>query len=362
MELANIKYITHNDVSVFKNNCNSVPKYSEIKRLEPIIVNDSLMLSTETENVALLSDYIKKNYLLVPIRRKNNNKQIQKKHFPSRILLEITSKCNLKCTMCPRNFLKRPEIHMPKEIVFRCIDEIDHFGVEGLWLYNLGEFSLHPDFKEILNYCQTKKRLGSIWISTNGQELTDEIMDLLINSNITFLNYSLNAMSSQSYNLISPNGNYGRLVSNLEKLIAKKEQYKKVGSTPYVRIQMIDQPQVFPEIDTFISEYSKKSEILSINLLEGFSQNVPQNIDYAKQREREVIKYCNRIQRGDCFIFSNGEVSFCDTDFNGVNSLGNIFSSSIQEVWSNFERIEEINLEGRIEELPLCKNCLDWDL
>jgi len=317
MELANIKYITHNGKSLFEESCIKVPKYGEIKTLKPVIVDDFLMLSRDIENIALLSDYIKKNYLFVPIRRVNKSKQ-EAKSFPSRILLEITSKCNLNCTMCPRNYLKRPEMHMPKEVVLRCIDEIDHYGVEGIWLYNIGESALHPDFKEIFEYCQTKKRLGSLWLSTNGQELSDEIMDMLVNSNLTFLNYSVNAMNEQTYELVSPKGNYRRLISNLEKLLAKKKEHTKMGSTPWVRIQMIDQPQAFFEIDS--------------------------------------------LQRADCFIFSNGEVSFCDTDFNGVNSLGNIFSSTIQEVWSRFERIKELNLEGKIEDLPLCKNCLDWDL
>jgi len=362
MELANIRYITHNGLPLFKDNCTVVPDYSEIKKLKPVIVDDFLMLSEEKKNIALASDYVKKNFLLVPICRKNKRKQTHAKAFPSRILLEITSKCNMGCMMCPRNSLTRPEVHMPKDVVLRCIDEIDHFGVDGLWLYNLGESLLHPDFKEIFDYCQTKKRLGSMWLSTNGQVLTDDVMEMLVNSNLTFLNYSLNAMSPQTYQLVSPTGSYKRLTSNLEKLLAKKKEYKKMGSTPWVRIQMIDQPQVFSEIDSFLSEYSRKSEIMSINLLEAFSQNVPQNISYAKQRERKEMKYCNRIQRGDCFIFSNGEVGFCDTDFNGVNSLGNVFSSTIHEIWGRFEGIRKLNSEGRIEELPLCKNCLDWDL
>src|SRR3990170_6209887 len=251
MELANIKYITHNGKSLFEESCIKVPKYGEIKTLKPVIVDDFLMLSRDIENIALLSDYIKKNYLFVPIRMVNKSKQ-EAKSFPSRILLEITSKCNLNCTMCPRNYLKRPEMHMPKEVVLRCIDEIDHYGVEGIWLYNIGESALHPDFKEIFEYCQTKKRLGSLWLSTNGQELSDEIMDMLVNSNLTFLNYSVNAMNEQTYELVSPKGNYRRLISNLEKLLAKKKEHTKMGSTPWVRIQMIDQPQAFFEIDSFL--------------------------------------------------------------------------------------------------------------
>lgn len=87
--------------------------------------------------------------------------------------------------------MKRPAMHMPKELIGRCLDEIDAHGVDGLWLYNLGESLLHPDFKELFEYCQQKTHLGSLWLSTNGQHIPGEVMDMLICSQLTFLNYRL---------------------------------------------------------------------------------------------------------------------------------------------------------------------------
>ena len=281
MEFANIKYITRNGRLFHSGNSNTrAPFYGEAKRLKPVIVDDFLELNTEEGNVALLNGYAEKSFSIVPICRRPAQKQEDRPDFPSRVLLEITSKCNLKCVMCPRNVLTRPEIHMPKDAIIRCIDEIDKNRVEGLWLYNIGEALLHPDFEDIFNYCQRKKNLGSVWLSTNGQELSDKMIDFLINSNLTFLNYSLNAMNAKSYDLISPNGNYELLVSNLERLLEKKKKYHKMGTPPWIRVQMVDQPQVFSEIDSFFSYYSGACEILSINCLEAFNKNVSQNILY----------------------------------------------------------------------------------
>ncbi len=362
MELANIRYITLDKKPLFEDGCTRIPTYEEAKTLQPVIVDDLFCLNKDQDNVDRYQSYIDKKFLVVPVRRKTARTTERTNAFPARVLLEITSKCNLACTMCPRNALTRPKLHMSKELVLRCIDELDSVGIEGLWLYNLGEALLHPSIVEILDYCSTTKGLGSVSISNNGQYIPDQAIDALINSNLTFINYSLNSMSAESYALVSPSASYEQLVKNLEKLYQRKNELGKIGSPPWLRVQMIDQPQVVSEIDLFLKQYAPRSEMVSINLLEAFSQEVSQNVSYAKERERTSKKICKRVQRGDCFIFSNGEVSFCDTDFNGKQSLGNVSSSSIQDVWSKFGNIQKLNEEGRIDELPLCKTCLDWDL
>lgn len=364
MEFVNIKYITHNGQALFDEDCNGVPSYEEAKDLKPVVIDDYFRIKEESENIANYERYIKEEYLLIPVRRISDKREGEEGSFPSRILLEITSRCNLNCVMCPRTVLEREQVHMPKELAIKCIDEIGHFGVEGLWLYNIGESFLHPDFKEIFGYCQNKNNLGSIWLSTNGQEISEEIMDIVINSNLAFLNYSLNAMNPESYSMISPNGSYEKLVINLEKLLERKARYKKLGVPPWIRVQMIDQPQAVSEIDWFLQEYSKKCEMLSVNVLEAFNQNVNQNIGYARQRTRDNKRHCNRIQRGDFFIFADGEVGFCDTDFNHKMSLGSVYKNTIKELWDSdvYARYKALESAGKLDELPMCRECLDYDL
>ena len=258
-----------------------------------------------------------------------------------------------------------PILHMPKDLAIKCINELSTNGIQGLWLYNIGESMLHPDFPEILDYASSKPNLGSLWLSTNGQELREEYLRQLIASKLTFLNFSLNAMDSEAYSNISSNGDYDRLRENLERLFNEKQKQDRIGKTPWLRIQMIDQPQVTHEdISNFFKSFGTRAEIVGINKLEAFSQNVAQNVDFASLRSRKEIKRCNRIDRGDCFIFADGEVSFCDTDFNHKMSIGNVADSSIQNIWNSSSRLDVIKLNesGRLDELELCRNCLDYDL
>lgn len=222
---------------------------------------------------------------------------------------------------------------------------------------------MHPHFKEIVDYCH-QKHLGSLWLSTNGQHIPEEIMDTLFRSPLTFLNYSLNAMRAETYRLICPTGDYDRLVANLERLLAKKRSQGRMGTPPWIRIQMIEQAQVASEIDWFLTNYATKGELLSVNVLEAFNESVAQNVGYAQCRERRQRTHCNRIERGDCFIFADGEVSFCDTDFNHEMSIGNVHDAAIEEIWNGgrHRHYTSLNAAGRLDEVPMCRQCLDYDL
>ncbi len=339
--------------------------YEEARTLEPVRVDDLLRVHPDAENVALLDAYVSRGLGLVPIRRRSLQPARSSEDFPARVLLELTSLCSLTCTMCPRNVLRRPMTHMPTDVALRCIDELDEHGIDGLWLYNIGESMLHPDFAAILAHVATKRNLGSVWLSTNGQRLEEEHVDLILSPPLTFLNFSLNAMNAETYRKVSPDGDYGVLLENLARLVARKRELGREGSPPWLRIQMIDQPAVGPgELDRFLAEYAGRGDILSVNLLEAFSQDVAENVEYATARDRSESKRCNRLVRGDAFIFSDGEVGFCDTDFNHDASLGNVCEAGIAALWSGETRRRylQLNEEGRLNDIPMCSRCMDWDL
>ncbi len=163
MELANTRYLKFLNrpeklrLSTWKGR---VPKYKEAQKLNPVTVDDLLNVHEDHENLKLLNDYLENDYSLIPIRRrgeKSAKKSNAPESFPQRVLLELTSLCNLDCVMCPRTVLDRPVQNMSKKNAYKCIDEFDSEGIQGLWLYNIGESMLHPDFAEILNYAGSKK-------------------------------------------------------------------------------------------------------------------------------------------------------------------------------------------------------------
>lgn len=333
--------------------------FEELKTLEKIKVNQKLELLSGKDNLSLLKKYAASGLKVVPIRRFSDKDWSWRKNFPNRILLEITSRCNYHCRMCPRHNLKRPKINMAKELCFKVLDELDKYGAEGVWLYHLGESILHPDWKEIVSYAGKKDNIGMLWFSTNGYAFNKDCADFILDSRITFLNYSLHGTNAQTYGYVSPAENYPKVRKNLEYLLARKKALRR---GLILHIQMIEQAGTRDNINEFLETFYETGEIVSINMLEY--ANLPNNRYGLKRQRPPVVKKCNRITRGDCFIVSNGDVQPCDATYNSEILLGNVKKGTVYDIWNSLTRkkILALNQKNQMYKIPHCKKCTDYDL
>ncbi|MFH0804180.1 MAG: radical SAM protein [Candidatus Zambryskibacteria bacterium] len=342
-----------------KGNFKKPISFDDLKTLEKVKVNQKLELLPDTANIALLDKYAKMGLKVIPIRRISSRDWSQRKDFPNRVLLEMTSRCNYNCRMCPRYNLTRPRIDFDKDLYLKVIDELDQHGIQGIWLFNLGEPILHPDWKEIVDYVGNKKNIEMIWFSTNGFAFDSDCADFVLKSNITFLNYSLHGTNSKTYGYVAPKINYKTVRKNLEYLLKKKQE---LGQGPIVHIQMIDQAGTHDNINEFLETFYQTGEIVSINALEY--ANLPNN-QYGLSRKRpSLVKKCNRLSRGDCFIVSNGDIQPCEAAYNGEIPLGNVKEKPVKEIWNSPIRLKmlKLNDKGELFKIDHCSKCTDYDL
>ena len=332
-------------------------KYDQMVPKDIVITTNELELIRGEE---LIEDAIKNKIKIVPLKRASYIKDTD--GFPKRILLELTNKCNSYCSVCPRNASNRDEIHMETELAKNLISQFAEVGISGLWLYCIGESLLHPDFFDILKYCRQYDNLGPIWLSTNGELMDANLRKTILENPVDILNYSVNSMSEEGYKEISPNLNFHKIHENLTELIKLKKDQNK--TKPIIRAQMIEIPHVLNEIEYFKKEYGNKADILSFNKLEIFSQNLESEELEKEKVFNKKIKKCNRLDRVDFFILSNGVVTCCDTDFNGDLNLGNVNEHSIKEIFEGdkYQDLLKQYKEGRLNERPLCAKCKDFDL
>jgi MoaA/NifB/PqqE/SkfB family radical SAM enzyme len=98
---------------------------------------------------------------------------------PTRVVLEIDSRCNFRCQYCSEGF-NPPKFSIPKEKVFKLIDAAEDMKVHELTLRG-GEATAHPDFYEIWEYSMSKDFLSTN-IITNGFVFDrDKVRELLQN-------------------------------------------------------------------------------------------------------------------------------------------------------------------------------------
>lgn len=87
--------------------------------------------------------------------------------FPTRIVLELTPRCNLICPMCPRQHLDLGEGNMPSDLFTKLIQEIVQENREAVILpFWRGESCLHPDFVPLMDIALNAGL--RVHLSTNG--------------------------------------------------------------------------------------------------------------------------------------------------------------------------------------------------
>lgn len=345
-----------------------VAPFSELRKLPRIEITDSLKLIEDPENIRRLEEFESAGHALVPVtRRAPTDYLIHRKEFPRRILFEMTSICNVLCSMCPRNDLRRPSKHIDTDLYLKGVEEINSHGVDGLWLYCLGESLMHPDFRKIIRFLEGKDNLRTIWFSTNGHLMNDSNIRFILDSPIVFLNYSLNATSSETYKRVNPKGDFDVILDNLKRLIKQKQGLR--GTAPFVHLQMIEMEYTGHEIQGFMERYYQEVEIISVNMLEH--ANLPMNQFGLKQdRPREMPGHCSRLRDNRAIITADGGVTLCDFAYNneeefvGVHHLGNIRDQTVYEIWNGERRRHLLELEAahRLKELDLCRDCEDFDI
>jgi len=339
-------------------NFNRPIDYDRIKKMEKVEVNQKLEILPGRENLARLKKYAKMGLKIISIRRVSSRDWSQRKDFPNRVLVETTSYCNMTCRMCPRRDLRRSSSHLDKKMFFKVIDELDKYGVEGVWLFRLGEPVLHPDWKKLVNYATSKKNIEMVWFSTNGVAFNEDAIEFILKSKVNFLNYSLHGTNEETFGFVSPKQFYKVVRGHLDFLLKRK---KELGKGPIINIKMIDQEGTHQNVNEFLEAFYQTGEMVSISNLEY--ADLPNNQYGLRQRKRLPMKKCSRLSKGDCTIISTGDVHPCEDAYNGELLMGNVGSNTLYEIWNSTVRkyLLDLNKRGKIHDLERCRECTDYD-
>lgn len=357
MELVNVNALSFNE------KLDKTKRNNMLKDFKAPIKEDTIYATDDLEIIygeTLWKEAITTGKTLLPLARIGQSKNIE--NFPKKILLELTTNCNSHCTMCPRNVMTRAEQDLETKTAKRLITEFAQVGLDGLWLYNIGESLLHPDFFEILDHARKYDNLGTIWSSTNGKLIDEQMRRKILENPVDIQNYSLNAFSKELFDKIAPNLVFEDIQNNFIELAKLKRQ---LGlKKPVLRAQMFEYPGFEHEIEKFIDKFKDLADVISINKLELFSQNV-ENLSGDKEIVlNEKIDKCNRLLRETFFVFSDGNVSCCSTDFNCEFNIGNVYKQTIQEIFSDkkYQNLINKHNQGTLHEVGLCSKCRDFNL
>lgn len=249
-----------------------------------------------------------------------------------RIYIEITSSCNLKCSFCQET-LRAPKFMSVDEFA-RVLSEVKAY-TNYIYLHVKGEPLLHPQFEEILQLCS--KAGVTVNVTTNGTLIKKRLPEL-IRYPVHQINLSMH--SADDNDCIDMDTYINEVFESCETLLE--------NTATEISLRLWNtkkEPHIFGQKNVKIKER------LHINIQSPFEWPSVDN-DYFCERG-----FCQGL-RTHIAILSNGVVVPCCLDGNGVMELGNIFTSSLENILSSERSIafrNGFNAKRAVE--PLCMHC-----
>lgn len=273
-----------------------------------------------------------------------------------RIYVEITNRCNLSCSFCSKS--KRPLRDMTAAEFDRIAGQLAG-RTDWVCLHVKGEPLCHPHLPEILRSCGNHGL--SVNITTNGTLLPRRQELLLASPAVGQVSVSLHSLSAQQ----------GDETAYLDGVLSYARAAEALGKETILRLWDLDSD----------GETAGRSAHTFQHLIQAYHLTLPQGKTAAQLRRLVAAPHTfigleksfrwpamtdsAVSDTGFCYgggrqlaILSDGTVTPCCLDGEGVIAFGNVFESSLEEILAGerYQRFRAGMSARRLTE-SLCQRC-----
>ena len=287
----------------------------------------------------------------------NRTKEITK--FPSVILLDNCSACNLRCSICDhKNIRKHRKIeNMSIELYKKLINEIaKENSMARVWNIFFGDPFLCRDMAYRIEYAKNKG-LQDVVLNSNGVLMKPDRAEELIRSGLDAMYVGIDAASEKTYNKIRTGGDFNKSVRNV---LAYKDLLRKFGNGKQkLFVQFVVTEKNENELDDFKTFWKNN----------GVNAKIRPKISWAGLVQAKNLRDNKKIKRKSCYwlmqtmsICADGRVALCAVDLHCKTECGSALNNNILELWNGLlKKYRIIQKEEKWNQLPvMCFNCQDW--
>ena len=278
------------------------------------------------------------NFILA--KQEEKEQKLILKSKPYHIEIEPTNLCNLHCPLCSTGVdaITRPKEKLKLENFKKLIDEIKDTALM-VALQNWGEPTLVKDLPKMIRYATD----AGIWthMATNfSVKYSDEWLQELIKSGIGRLKIDLDGTTQEIYEKYRIGGDLELLLKNTRRAVEIKKENKL--KYPIIQARMI----ATKKNEHQISDFQKLSKELGVDEIEvgniqlnpntAADEWLPENKNYVYDT------YMGETRNTPCHwpwsglvINSDGGVTSCTIVDDPSSDFGNVFETSIMDVWNN---------------------------
>jgi len=293
----------------------------------------------------------------------NDKSHLVLNDYPISIILELVNRCNLECVMCHQEWRNDSKsITISSKLLDKLFIDFKENKLSCLIL-SISEPLLFKDLKNILNRAEDAN-IMDIFIFTNGILLTPEKSQELLNTSITRLFISLDAATSETYNIVrvpvskrlKDSNRLEDLENNVKNFVKMRNQQGKI--LPLVRTSFVGLKENSREINQFISKW--KGIVDSVEIQRESSRDAYAKIKNSTEDTKPKLDIYNCQEPwGQISIYSDGTVAPCCNTIGRNIPVGNVNNHSIKEIWNN-DKMKEIR-EGFKNNKPskACRICIE---
>jgi MoaA/NifB/PqqE/SkfB family radical SAM enzyme len=166
---------------------------------------------------------------------------------PVCLYLEVTNRCNLLCTTCPRTYEElEPPADMSWELFTSIVDQVPDFA--RAVLHGVGEPMLVANLPRMVKYL--KERGVYVLFNTNGTVLSERNGRALIEAGLDELRVSLDASNRESFKAIRGRDYFGRILRNVRafRVLQEREGHLR----PQVSVWLTGLKETVEELPAFV--------------------------------------------------------------------------------------------------------------
>jgi MoaA/NifB/PqqE/SkfB family radical SAM enzyme len=260
--------------------------------------------------------------------------------------LELTSKCNLRCGMCPLPVLRRPYEDMAWPLVERAEREIHGLGLKLKWLHEMGEPLLYARIDDAI------RLFPEASLSTNGLVLTEEVGAKLLATPLRRIRICVDSIDPKVYPQLRTGGDFDRLVELTRKFLGQAK-----GHPLRIEIQkMRSRLTVDETVDDFRRLFDLKQHP-NARVIEKTCEALDVN------EETDLHGKFYGCVQGAFFtwvvVFADGRVTHCCYDAHGDQVMGDLKTQSLQEILDSprFAEMQGMFERRDFAQLPRCAEC-----
>ena len=278
--------------------------------------------------------------------------------FPTYVMFDMTNKCNAKCIHCPHSVgfpgSDKPE-YIDIEVYKTVIDQCRGKTIDFIRVTADGEPLLHPRIWELLAYAH-EQGVGPLGLTSNGSALSEANAGRLMDSKIFMADFSLDAFSEETFELVRRGLSYARTHDNVRRLIEMRNQR---NDPLKIMVSFVKQKENAHELDAFKAYWEPLADKV---LVREMHTNVGVNDKTDAEGYGEAGRYpCPHLFRRAVADYA-GDLKFCPIDWRGGSKLARAADTSIAAAWhgEDYRKHRMQHLNNVFAADSICRDCEDW--